>query len=141
MGKNRNRWLPLLPIAAMVAVTLHAQTPASAHEPGMPSRMSHGEAHSDDHDAHEDVNIGYIPRDVLQLPISLRNNIGHVSNSVTTKNADAQTFYNQGVAYLHSYVWIDAARSFNQALRLDPDLALAHMGLFRVFLNLDDLPA
>ena len=141
MGKNRTRGLLLFPIAAMVAVTLHAQTPAPTHEPGMPPSMSHGEAHSDDHDAHEDVNIGYIPRDVLELPISLRSNIGHVSDAVTTRNADAQTFYNQGVAYLHSYVWIDAARSFNQALRLDPDLALAHVGLFRVFLNIDDLPA
>ena len=93
------------------------------------------------HSAHDEGSVGYIPREVLQRPITLRNNIGIVNDSVTTKVPEAQAFYNQGVAYLHSYVWIDAARSFNQALRLDPNLALAHIGLFRVFLNIDDLPA
>jgi len=85
--------------------------------------------------------VGYVPRDVLQRPITLRNNVGHVDDAVTTKNLEAQAFYNQGMAYIHSYVWIDAARSFNQALRLDPTIAMAHIGLFRVFINLDDLKA
>jgi tetratricopeptide (TPR) repeat protein len=60
---------------------------------------------------------------------------------VTTSNPVAQAYYNQGVACLHNYVWIDAARSFNQALRLDSQLAMAHVGLFRVFINLNDLIA
>jgi len=88
-----------------------------------------------------DAAVGYIPRDVLQLPITLRNNVGHVDDPVTTNNPEAQAFYNQGVACLHNYVWMDAARSFNQALRLDPQLAMVHVGLFRVFINLNDLPA
>ncbi len=83
--------------------------------------------------------VGYVPREVLERPITLRDNVGHVNDPVTTKNTEAKTFYNQGMAYVHSYVWIDAARSFNQALRLDPAIALAHIGLFRVFINLDDL--
>ena len=91
--------------------------------------------------AHMGGVAGYVPRDVLQQPISLRHNIGLENDSVTTKNADAQAFYNQGMAYVHSYVWVNAARSFNQALRLDSGLALAHIGLFRVFINLDDLLA
>ncbi len=94
-----------------------------------------------DHSVHMDKAVGYIPRDVLQLPIALRNNVGHVDDPVTTTDPEAQAFYNQGVALLHSYVWIDAARSFNQALRVDPLLALAHVGLFRVFININDLPA
>ena len=137
MGKDRRRLLLAALMVAAVAVTLPGQTAAPAPDPGMP----HSDDHVGGHDAHEDVNIGYIPRNVLQLPITLRNNVGHVADAVTTKNAEAQTFYNQGVAYLHSYVWIDAARSFNQTLRLDPNLSLAHIGLFRVFLNIDDLPA
>ena len=83
--------------------------------------------------------VGYVPREVLQRPVTLRDNVGHVNDPVATKNTEAQAFYNQGMAYIHSYVWIDAARSFNQALRLDPTLAMAHIGLFRVFINLDDL--
>ena len=94
-----------------------------------------------DHSAHLDGAVGYIPRDVLQLPVTLRDNVGHVDDPVTTNNPEAQAFYNQGVACLHNYIWIDAARSFNQALRLDPQLAMAHAGLFRVFSNLNDLPA
>jgi tetratricopeptide (TPR) repeat protein len=35
-------------------------------------------------------------------------------------------------------VWIEAARSFHQALRLDPDLAMAWIGLSRVHSGLDD---
>jgi tetratricopeptide (TPR) repeat protein len=60
---------------------------------------------------------------------------------VTTASAEAQAFYDQGVAYLHSYVWIEAARAFRQALRLDPKLALAHVGLSRVATALEDKPA
>ena len=91
--------------------------------------------------AHMGGAVGYVPRDVLQQPITLRHNIGPENDPLTTKNAEAQAFYNQGMAYIHSYVWVNAARSFNQALRLDPALALAHVGLFRVFINLDDLAA
>ena len=91
--------------------------------------------------AHMGTAVGYVPREVLQQPITLRHNIGIENDPVTTKNTEAQAFYNQGMAYIHSYVWVNAARSFNQALRLDPALALAHIGLFRVFINLDDLPA
>jgi tetratricopeptide (TPR) repeat protein len=107
-----------------MATLLHAQSPAPPH----------------DHNSHMD-SVGYIPRAVLQLPITLRNNVGDVDDAVTTSLPEAQAFYNQGVACLHNYVWIDAARSFNQALRLDPQLAMAHVGLFRVFINLNDLPA
>src|SRR4029077_998551 len=45
-------------------------------------------------------------------------------------------FYDQGLAYLHSYVWVEAARSFNQALRVDPKLALAHLGLTVAYVEL-----
>ncbi len=46
-------------------------------------------------------------------------------------------FYDQGLAYLHNYVWIEAARSFHQALRHDPNLALAHVGLSYAYIELN----
>jgi tetratricopeptide (TPR) repeat protein len=110
----------------------------------LPTSFAHAQATAPsphDHSAHMDAAVGYIPRNVLQLPITLRNNVGHVNDPVTTSDPEAQAYYNQGVACLHNYVWIDAARSFNQALRLDSQLAMAHVGLFRVFINLNDLPA
>ena len=67
--------------------------------------------------------------EVLQRPVPLRDGIGQASEPVTTSSPRAQAFYNQGLAYLHSFVWIEAARSFNQAIGLDPDLAMAHLGL------------
>jgi tetratricopeptide (TPR) repeat protein len=67
--------------------------------------------------------------DIVQRPVALRSGIGRVNEQVTTASAQAQAFYLQGVAYLHSFVWIESARSFNQALRADPNLALAHVGL------------
>jgi tetratricopeptide (TPR) repeat protein len=64
-----------------------------------------------------------------ERPVPLRSGIGAAHDRVQTASADAQQFYDQGLAYLHSYVWLEAARSFNQALRIDPRLALAQAGL------------
>ncbi|HSL23081.1 MAG TPA: tetratricopeptide repeat protein [Vicinamibacterales bacterium] len=82
--------------------------------------------------------VGWVPRDVLERPIGLRNDVGHVHEVVTTASKDAQSFYDQGLTLLHSYYWIDAARSFHQALRLDPALAMAHVGLSYVYSGLED---
>jgi tetratricopeptide (TPR) repeat protein len=88
--------------------------------------------------------VGYVPRELLEKPVALRDGAGagrgrgQVHDPVTTRSAEAQAFYDQGVAYLHSYVWIEASRAFHQALRLDPGLALAHLGLSRVATALDD---
>jgi len=73
------------------------------------------------------------PAELLQRPVTLREGIGKLNDPVTTASKEAQAFYNQGVAYLHSYVWIEAARSFNQALRLDAKLAMAYLGLSRAY--------
>ena len=56
---------------------------------------------------------------------------------MTTASAEAQRFYDQGLSYLHSFVWIEAARSFHQALRSDPGLALAHVGLSYAYIELN----
>ena len=66
---------------------------------------------------------------VAQREVPLRTGIGSAHDAVSTSSKEAQAFYDQGLAYLHSYVWLEAARSFNQALRIDPALAMAHVGL------------
>lgn len=78
---------------------------------------------------------------MLARPVRLREGIGKVHDPVTTSSKEAQAFYDQGLAYLHDYVWIEAARSFHQALRHDADLAMAHAGLSRAFSALEDKPA
>jgi tetratricopeptide (TPR) repeat protein len=78
---------------------------------------------------------------VAQRPVPIRSGIGSAHDEVSTSSKPAQSFYDQGIAYLHSYVWLEAARSFNQALRLDPDLAMAHLGLTIAYTELNAAPA
>ncbi len=68
-------------------------------------------------------------RSLLDRPVPIRSDRGAIHDPVATDSSDAQAFYDQGVAYLHSYVWIEAARSFHQAIRADGRLALAYVGL------------
>lgn len=80
----------------------------------------------------------YVPANLLERPLPLRSGIGNSRGTVTTKSTEAGAYYDQGLNYLESYVWIEAARSFHQALRLDPALAMAQVGLSRVFSGLDN---
>ena len=80
--------------------------------------------------------IPSIPLALLERPVTLRTNIGAAHDDAATSSKEAQAFYDQGLAYLHSYVWIEAARSFNQALKHDQNLALAHVGLSYAYIEL-----
>src|SRR5262245_39255097 len=82
----------------------------------------------------------YVPREILERPLPLRQGIGNSHETVTTESKEAQAFYDQGLNYLESYVWIEAARSFRQALRSDPNLAMAYLGLSYVESGLDNPP-
>lgn len=93
------------------------------------------------HESHGVLVGNFVPKEVLERPLPLRDGIGKVTHATSTKSPEAQTYYEQGLAYLHSYVWLEAARSFNQALRLDPGLALAWVGLSRAYTGLDDRKA
>lgn len=86
---------------------------------------------------HDHSRIGYVPRNILSTPISLRTRIGVFHEAVTTTSPLAQQFNDQGQAYLHSYMWIEAARSFHEALRLDPKLAMAYVGLSYAYSPID----
>jgi tetratricopeptide (TPR) repeat protein len=81
--------------------------------------------------------IPVVPTELLNRPLPLRANIGRAHDAVSTQSTEAQAYYDQGLAYLHGYVWIEAARSFNQALRLDPRLAIAHAELSIAYTELN----
>lgn len=81
---------------------------------------------------------GPVPREILDRPVPLRVGIGIVHQKVNTSSPEAQSFYDQGLAYLHSYVWIEAIRSFHQALRADSNLAMAYLGLADAYVGLHD---
>lgn len=79
----------------------------------------------------------YVPAELLERAVPLREGVGNSRQKVTTASPEAQAFYDQGLNYLESYVWIEASRSFHQALRSDPKLAMAYVGLSRVHSGLD----
>ena len=82
--------------------------------------------------------IGWVPQSVLERPVPLRVHTGNSTDVVTTSSAQARAYYLQGLNYLHGYAWIEGARSFHEALRANPDLAVAHWGLSRIYSGLDD---
>lgn len=53
---------------------------------------------------------------------------GKVNFPVTTRNPDAQKYFNQGVGQLHGFWYFEAERSFRQVAMLDPDCAMAYWG-------------
>lgn len=85
--------------------------------------------------------IGWVPRAILERSVPLRQGIGNLHERVTASSPQAQAFYDQGLDYYYGWDWIEAARSFNQALRLDPDMAMAYIGLSEVYTQLQDAAA
>ena len=81
--------------------------------------------------------IPAIPLELLTRPVARATGIGHAHDTIGTTSQEAQALYDQGLAYLHSYVWIEAARAFNQALRSDPSLAIAHAQLSIAYTELN----
>jgi len=88
------------------------------------------------HGQHSPHSIPSVPQQLLERSVPLRSGIGVVHDDAGTKSKEAQAFYDQGLAYLHSFVWIEAARSFHEALRHDSSLALAHVGLSYCYVEL-----
>ena len=81
---------------------------------------------------------GRIPLEILLRPVQIETGIGKVSHPTSVASPEAQAFYEQGLAYLHSYQWLEAARSFNQAIRTVHDFPLAWTGLSRAYSGLED---
>jgi tetratricopeptide (TPR) repeat protein len=68
-------------------------------------------------------------------PAQLIAGYGKVHMPITTKSAEAQQFFNQGLALLHSFWGYEADRSFERAAQLDPDCAMAQWGIAMAAVN------
>ncbi len=55
--------------------------------------------------------------------------LGSFRFPVSTSNAEAQKFFDQGVILAYGFNHDEAARSFRRAAEIDPQLAMAHWGL------------
>ena len=89
-------------------------------------------------DSHRAHRVPSIPQEILERPIGLRAGIGVPQQPPPTPSSMAAALYLQGLACLHSYAWIDAARSFNEALRRDATLAMAYVGLSYAYEELNE---
>ncbi len=68
-------------------------------------------------------------------PATLKDGYGNVRMVVTTKSAEAQAFFNQGLALLHSFWFYESDRSFERAAQLDPECAMAQWGIAMAAVN------
>lgn len=62
-------------------------------------------------------------------PATLIAGLGDVHRPVSTGNAEAQRFFDQGLALVYGFNHDEAVRSFQRAAELDPQLAMAHWGV------------
>src|SRR6266550_4325265 len=62
-------------------------------------------------------------------PVTLVTGIGDAHHPVSTKNAEAQQFFDQGLRFIYAFNHDEAARSFQHAAELDPKLAMAYWGV------------
>ncbi|HWG44840.1 MAG TPA: hypothetical protein VN688_18850 [Gemmataceae bacterium] len=64
-------------------------------------------------------------------PSKLVPDLCGVRYRISTTSPDCQAFFDQALGYYYSYVWMEAARSFETALQYDPECSLAWWGLSR----------
>lgn len=62
-------------------------------------------------------------------PASLMTGLGEHHHPVSTTNAEAQRFFDQGLTLVYAFNHDEAIRSFKRAAELDPNLAMAHWGV------------
>src|SRR6202035_429 len=62
-------------------------------------------------------------------PVTIMPGLGDLHHPVSTKNAGAQEFFDQGLRLIYAFNHDEAARSFKKAAELDPHLAMAYWGI------------
>jgi len=62
-------------------------------------------------------------------PVTLVSGLGDLHHPVSTRNREAQKFFDQGLRFIYAFNHDEAARSFQHATELDPKLAMAWWGV------------
>jgi tetratricopeptide (TPR) repeat protein len=62
-------------------------------------------------------------------PVVLVTGLGNLHHPVSTRNSQAQQFFDQGLRFIYAFNHDEAARSFQHAAELDPRLAMAYWGV------------
>jgi tetratricopeptide (TPR) repeat protein len=61
--------------------------------------------------------------------VALVTGLGDLHHPVSTKNPQAQQFFDQGLRFIYAFNHDEAVRSFQHAAELDPKLAMAYWGV------------
>jgi tetratricopeptide (TPR) repeat protein len=69
------------------------------------------------------------PAQTQPKPVTLVTGIGDSHHPVSTSYPLAQKFFDQGLRFIYAFNHDEAARSFQQAAKLDPKLAIAYWGI------------
>src|SRR5689334_6365485 len=62
-------------------------------------------------------------------PAALMDGLGELHHPVSTRNPEAQRFFDQGLKLVYAFNHEEAVRSFQHAAELDPELAMAYWGV------------
>ncbi|HUS18509.1 MAG TPA: hypothetical protein VMZ25_02565 [Terriglobales bacterium] len=71
----------------------------------------------------------HAPKGAKPLPVAMYTGLGGIHHPVSTQNAQAQKYFDQGLALLYGFNHDEAAKAFQQAAKVDPDLAMAYWGV------------
>jgi len=80
----------------------------------------------------------YVPKSFLEKPIGLKKGIGQIDFPIQTSSKEAQAFFNQGMAFLYSFEFVQASRSFHQAKMYDSTAAMIYFGLSNTYKEMED---
>jgi len=64
-----------------------------------------------------------------QQPATIMSGLSDLHHPTSTKNKEAQDFFDQGLRLIYAFNHDEAARSFHHAAELDPSLAMAYWGI------------
>ncbi len=75
------------------------------------------------------ASVAFAQKPVDPKPVFLMQGLGNLHHPVSTRNAEAQQFFDQGLCLVFGFNHEEAARSFHRAAELDPQLAMAWWGV------------
>ncbi|HVN07082.1 MAG TPA: hypothetical protein VMT86_21840, partial [Bryobacteraceae bacterium] len=64
-----------------------------------------------------------------EKPVDLYKGLGIWHHPIRSSNAEAQKFFDQGLALMYGFNRYEALRSFRKAAELDPSAAMAYWGM------------
>ncbi|HXK01486.1 MAG TPA: hypothetical protein VMS37_03730 [Verrucomicrobiae bacterium] len=79
-----------------------------------------------------------------EKPVALYKGLGAWRHTITTSNAEAQKYFDQGLALLYGFNRYESLRSFRKASELDPSAAMAYWGMAMSqgpYINMDGDPS